>query len=139
MPILGVHHIAIICGDYARSREFYTGALGLPIVREVYRAERRSHKLDLQLPDGTKIELFSFPDPPPRATRPEARGLRHLALRVRGLDEEIARLASVGVACEAVRVDEYTGRRFTFFADPDGLPIELYEEPAEAGASTRER
>ncbi len=134
MPILGVHHIAIICGDYAHSRAFYTQVLGLPIVREVYRAERRSHKLDLQLPDGTQIELFSFPESPPRVTHPEARGLRHLALRVSELADEVSRLEKLGVTCEPVRVDEHTGRRFTFFADPDGLPIELYEAPAPTAA-----
>jgi glyoxylase I family protein len=130
VPILGLHHVAIICADYPRSKRFYVETLGLRVVAEVFRAERNSHKLDLALPPqsgGVQIELFSFPDPPPRVTRPEARGLRHLALLVSDLDAEIARLASLGVPAEPVRVDEYTGRSFTFIADPDGLPIELYE------------
>ncbi|MBY0263291.1 MAG: VOC family protein, partial [Phycisphaerales bacterium] len=109
---------------------------GLCIVHEAYRAERDSHKLDLALPSssspdvGVQIELFSFPNPPPRPTRPEARGLRHLALRVSDLDAELARLSALGVAAEPVRIDEFTGARFTFIADPDGLPIELYEPAA---------
>lgn len=123
-----IHHVAIIASDYARSKRFYAEVLGLRIVREVYREDRRSHKLDLELADGTQIELFSFPDPPRRVTNPEACGLRHLALAVADLDAEVARLASLGIPCEPVRVDEFTGRRFTFFRDPDELPIELYEQ-----------
>jgi glyoxylase I family protein len=122
----GVHHVAIIASDYPRSRHFYAGILGLRVVAETFREERRSHKLDLALPDGVQIELFSFPDPPRRPSYPEAAGLRHLALSVRDLDACIAHLAAHGIATEPVRVDEFTGRRFTFFADPDGLPIELY-------------
>lgn len=128
MSILGLHHVAVIGSDYERSRRFYAEVLGLAVVGEAYRAARRSWKIDLALPDGARIELFTFPDPPPRLTRPEARGLRHLALRVGGLDGEIARLAALGVASEPVRVDEFTGRRFTFVRDPDDLPIELYED-----------
>jgi glyoxylase I family protein len=131
--VCGLHHVAVICSNYARSRAFYTHVLGLRVVREVYRAERQSHKLDLALPDGTQIELFSFPDPPARVTRPEARGLRHLALVVRDVDAAVAELrrraeaAGLAVEAEPVRVDEFTGARFTFLMDPDGLPIELYE------------
>lgn len=124
---LGTHHVAVICSDYARSKHFYTEALGLEIVAEVYREARDSYKLDLRLPDGTQIELFSFPNPPPRPSYPEACGLRHLALTVAGLDPVVAHLEAHGVKVEPVRVDEYTGKRFTFFADPDGLPLELYE------------
>jgi len=127
MDIAGIHHVAIIASDYARSKRFYTEVLGLETVAEVYREARDSWKLDLALPDGTQVELFSFPDPPPRVSRPEACGLRHLALRVADLDSAVAHLQSSGVEVEAIRVDEYTGRRFTFFADPDGLPLELYE------------
>lgn len=123
----GIHHVALIASDYARSRDFYTRILGLEVVAEHYRAERRSWKLDLRLPDGGQLELFSFPAPPPRSSRPEACGLRHLAFRVAALDAAVAHLQAEGVACEPVRVDEYTGRRFTFFADPDDLPLELYE------------
>jgi glyoxylase I family protein len=121
-----IHHVAIITSDYARSKAFYTGVLGLPVIAEAYRAERHSWKLDLKL-GGAQIELFSFPHPPARVSQPEACGLRHLALSVADLDAAVAHLEGHGVACEAVRVDEYTGRRFTFFADPDGLPLELYE------------
>ncbi|HEY8903204.1 MAG TPA: VOC family protein [Chthoniobacterales bacterium] len=128
MTLTGINHVAIICSDYLRSREFYTGILGFPVVAETYRADRDSYKLDLALPGGTQIELFSFPDSPPRASYPEARGLRHLALSVRDLDNDIRELESKGISVEAVRVDPVTGRRFTFFADPDGLPIELCEE-----------
>ena len=128
MRIEGLHHVAIIASDYARSKHFYTEVLGLRVVAEHYRAERDSWKLDLALPDGTQVELFSFPAPPPRVSRPEACGLRHLALRVADLDAVVAHLHAQEVATEPVRVDEYTGRRFTFFADPDALPRELYEQ-----------
>lgn len=128
MAIRGIHHIAILCSDYPRARSFYTEVIGAQIVAEHYRAERDSWKLDLALADGSRLELFSFPSPPPRPTRPEACGLRHLALAVTTLEPEIARLAALGVTCEPVRVDEFTGQRFTFLADPDGLPIELYEQ-----------
>ncbi|WP_374638025.1 VOC family protein [Paracoccus sp. (in: a-proteobacteria)] len=122
-----IHHVAIICADYARSKAFYTQVLGLRIVAENYRAARQSWKLDLALPDGGQIELFSFPGAPARPTTPEAQGLRHLAFAVDDLDAACARLTRLGVVVEPVRVDEYTGRRFTFFPDPDGLPLELYE------------
>lgn len=128
-PLLpAIHHVALICADYARSRAFYSETLGFRIVREVYRAERDSWKLDLEVSPGVSLELFSFPSPPPRPSRPEAQGLRHLAFAVPDIERVIAALRERGVACEPVRVDEYTNRRFTFFADPDGLPIELYEQ-----------
>lgn len=125
-----IHHVALICSDYERSKAFYVNLLGLRVVAEHYRAQRQSHKLDLALPDGGQIELFSFPSPPPRPSRPEAQGLRHLALAVDDVAQAKAWLESQGVEVEPVRVDEYTGRRFTFFADPDGLPLELYESNA---------
>ena len=127
MRIEGLHHVAIITSDYTRSKRFYTEVLELRVVAEHYRAERDSWKLDLALPNGTQVELFSFPSPPARVSRPEACGLRHLALRVADIDAAIAHLHGHGVTTEPVRVDEYTGRRFTFFADPDDLPLELYE------------
>ncbi|HEY8900118.1 MAG TPA: VOC family protein [Chthoniobacterales bacterium] len=127
MTFLGLHHVAVICSDYARSKDFYTRVLGLAIVAETYRAGRDSYKLDLALPDGTEIELFSFPNPPPRPSRPEAQGLRHLAFAVSDLDATMAELVAHAVEIEPVRVDELTGRRYTFFADPDGLPLELVE------------
>jgi len=122
-----LHHLAIICSDYQRSKHFYTEILGLILLAEHYRESRRSWKLDLALGNGIQLELFSFPDPPPRVSRPEACGLRHLALAVTDLDSWIARLTAAGVAVEPVRIDEFTDSRFTFFADPDALPIELYE------------
>jgi len=127
MNILRTHHVAVICSDYERSKRFYTHVLGLGVVSEVYRRERDSYKLDLSLPDGTQIELFSFPHPPKRPSYPEACGLRHLAFEVADVDEAVAALGRHGVTAEPVRVDEHTGKRFTFFADPDGLPLELYE------------
>ncbi|AFM31957.1 MULTISPECIES: VOC family protein [Stutzerimonas stutzeri subgroup] len=122
-----IHHVAIICSDYAVSKRFYTETLGLTVIAEHYREARRSYKLDLALPDGSQLELFSFPDAPPRPSRPEAQGLRHLAFAVDDVAQCKAWLERQGVAVEAIRLDEYTGRRFTFFADPDGLPLELYE------------
>ena len=129
MQLKRIHHVAIICSDYAVSKAFYVDVLGLRVVAEHYRAERQSWKLDLALPSGEQIELFSFPSPPPRPTRPEARGLRHLAFSVDNVAACKAWLEDRGIVVEPVRVDEYTGRRFTFLADPDGLPIELYEQP----------
>lgn len=123
-----IHHIAIICSDYERSKAFYTEVLGFTIQQEVYRAARQSYKLDLSLNGQYLIELFSFPGPPPRPSRPEACGLRHLAFAVQDLDAAVSWLTAQGVVAEPIRTDEYTGRRFTFFADPDGLPLELYEE-----------
>lgn len=123
----GMHHAAIICADYERSRRFYVEVLGLRVIAETYREARRSHKLDLALPDGTQIELFSFPDPPARPSYPEARGLRHLAFVVDDVAACKSALEEQGIEVEPVRVDELTGKRFVFFADPDGLPLELYE------------
>lgn len=127
MKILRAHHVAIICSDYETSKAFYTKALGLEVVSEVYRAARGSYKLDLRVSEHLQIELFSFPAPPPRPSYPEACGLRHLAFEVADIDEAVASLQGYGIAVEAVRVDEHTGKRYTFFADPDGLPLELYE------------
>lgn len=125
---LTLHHIAIICSDFARSKHFYSDVLGLRIVREVFRAERNSWKLDLALDNGMFLELFSFPDPPKRPSYPEACGARHIAFGVEKLNAEIERLKQHGVECEPIRIDEMTGARFTFFSDPDGLPLELYEK-----------
>lgn len=122
-----IHHIAIICKDYERSKKFYTEILGLEIVREVYRKERDSYKLDLSLNGNYIIELFSFPFPPDRVSRPEAAGLRHLEFAVTDLEECIRELAKHKVNSEAIRIDKFTGKRFTFIADPDDLPIEFYE------------
>ncbi|WBO23564.1 SMU1112c/YaeR family gloxylase I-like metalloprotein [Sphingomonas abietis] len=126
-----IHHIAIICSDYERSRHFYSEILGFPVIREIFREARSSWKCDLDAGNAA-IELFSFPDPPPRPSYPEACGLRHLAFAVPDIAAEVARLEGLGVSTEPVRIDEYTGQKFTFFADPDGLPLELYEDAATA-------
>lgn len=126
--LTGLHHVAIICSDYEQSKRFYTEVLGFRVQQEVYRRERDSWKLDLALNGTYLIELFSFPHPPARVSRPEATGLRHIAFRVENIDKAVQELQQKGVVTEPVRVDEYTGRRFTFFSDPDGLPIELYEQ-----------
>jgi glyoxylase I family protein len=123
-----VHHIAIICSDYEKSKHFYSEILGLKIAREVYREERESYKLDLEVGTQYQIELFSFPDPPARLSRPEAAGLRHLAFEVDNINEAVQHINNLGVVTELIRIDEFTGKRFTFFADPDGLPIEFYEK-----------
>ena len=128
MKIKRIHHIAIICSDYERSKKFYTETLDFPVVSEHYRADRDSYKLDLAVGDRYQIELFSFPDAPARLSYPEARGLRHLAFNVSDLDDAVAELNEKGVITEPIRVDELTGKRFTFFSDPDGLPLELYED-----------
>ncbi|MBY7944648.1 VOC family protein [Vibrio fluvialis] len=122
-----IHHTAVICSDYARSKAFYTEVLGLKIVAENYRAARDSYKLDLALPDGSQIELFSFPDAPARPSYPEAQGLRHLAFAVDDVAKVKQQLEHQGISVEPLRIDEYTGRAYTFFQDPDGLPLELYQ------------
>jgi glyoxylase I family protein len=127
MSFLSIHHVAIICSDYERSKHFYTQILGLKIIAEAYRAERQSYKLDLAVADGTQLELFSFPNPPERPSRPEACGLRHLAFAVADVEQIKMDLEQKGIVVEPIRVDEYTGKKFTFFADPDGLPLEVYE------------
>ncbi len=127
MSLLAIHHVAIISSDYDRSKYFYTQILGLRIIAEAYRAERHSYKLDLAVADGSQLELFSFPNPPARPSRPEACGLRHLAFAVADVEKLKLDLEQKGVNVEPIRVDEYTGRKFTFFADPDGLPLEIYE------------
>jgi glyoxylase I family protein len=128
LSLNAIHHIAIISSDYERSKKFYVEKLGLTVLNEVYRAERQSYKLDLAVNGLYQIELFSFPDPPQRPSRPEAVGLRHLAFTVTDLDAAVVHLTAQGIETEPIRVDEITGRRFTFFADPDGLPLELYEQ-----------
>jgi glyoxylase I family protein len=124
----GLHHIAIICSNYAASKEFYVKKLGLEVLQEVYRAERDSFKLDLALNGNYIIELFSFPNPPARVSRPEACGLRHLAFAVVNIEEVKTKLESQDISCEPIRIDEFTNKKFTFFEDPDGLPLEIYEE-----------
>lgn len=123
----GLHHIAIICSDYEKSKLFYTEVLGFKITNEVYRKERMSYKLDLCLNDLYLIELFSFPNPAPRPSRPEAMGLRYIAFMVNNIEAATQEIKSFGIEVEPIRIDEFTAKRFTFFQDPDGLPIELYE------------
>lgn len=122
-----IHHIAIICSDYQVSKRFYTEILGLNIIREVYREERQSYKLDLAIGDDYVIELFSFPSPPKRPSRPESCGLRHLAFAVENVEEKRAELLQKGIDCEEIRLDEFTNKKFFFIADPDDLPLEFYE------------
>lgn len=123
-----IHHVAVICSDYEASKHFYTQVMGFVILAEHYREERQSYKLDLAVNGTYAIELFSFPNPPKRVSRPEAAGLRHLAFEVDDIEASIAWLDTNYITHEPIRVDEFTGRRFTFFSDPDGLPIEFYEK-----------
>ncbi|WP_044469929.1 VOC family protein [Mannheimia massilioguelmaensis] len=123
----GFHHVAIIVSDYQKSKAFYTEILGAKIIEETYRSSRDSYKLDLCFPDSSQLELFSFPNPPKRLSQPEACGLRHLAFKVDDIDEAVRYLRSKQVECEDIRIDELTGKKFTFFRDPDNLPLELYE------------
>lgn len=128
MKLNKIHHIAIICSNYQKSKKFYTEILGLSPKSEVYRKERDSYKLDLEVNGQYQIELFSFPNPPARPSFPEAAGLRHLAFEVENIEEAVSELEEKGIEVEPIRVDEFTEKKFTFFADPDGLPIELYEK-----------
>lgn len=122
-----IHHIAIIASNYQRSRHFYVDLLGFPVIRENYRKEKKDWKLDLQLNDNTELEIFAPDNPPKRLSYPEACGLRHLAFQVDDIEEAVAALKEKGIECEPVRMDTFTGKKMTFFADPDGLPLELYE------------
>ncbi|WP_312824494.1 VOC family protein [Epilithonimonas sp.] len=123
-----IHHIAIICSNYEVSKKFYTEVLGLNIIREVYREERQSYKLDLAIGEHYVIELFSFPNPPKRPSRPESCGLRHLAFSVENVEEKRNELIQKGLDCEEIRIDEFTDKRFFFTSDPDNLPLEFYED-----------
>ncbi|WP_350317042.1 VOC family protein [Pectobacterium aroidearum] len=127
LKLLDVHHIAVIASDYERSKAFYCDVLGFTLNHEVYRDARQSWKGDLSLNGCYTIELFSFPHSPARVSRPEACGLRHLAFAVADVEQAVASLEQSGVICEPVRIDPETQQRFTFFSDPDGLPLELYE------------
>ncbi len=127
MKTSGIHHVAIICSDYERSKKFYVEILGFSVIKETFRAHRNSYKLDLRVGKNDQIELFSFPHPPQRVNSPEACGLRHLAFKVDDIDQAVLDLKSQGVEVENIRLDEITGKRFTFFKDPDSLPLEIYE------------
>jgi glyoxylase I family protein len=123
----GIHHVAIICSDYERSKKFYTEILGFTIIEETFRKERNSYKLDLKVGNNDQIELFSFPNRPKRVSNPEACGLRHLAFKVENIEQTVFYLKSQNIEVENIRVDDLTGKKFTFFQDPDNLPLEIYE------------
>lgn len=123
-----IHHVAVICSDYQKSKEFYVEKLGFEIENEVFREERNSYKLDLKVAGIYQIELFSFPNPPERVNSPEARGLRHLAFEVDNVEKTVAELNEKGIETEPIRIDEITGKKFIFFKDPDNLPLEVYEK-----------
>ena len=127
MNLSAIHHIAIIVSDYPRSTDFYVNKLGFSVIRENYRPDKGDWKLDLRINDDTELEIFGVANPPARVTRPEAAGLRHLAFRVENIEKTAAELEALGIPVEPIRMDAYSGRKFTFFADPDGLPLELHE------------
>lgn len=127
MKTKGIHHVAIICSDYEKSKKFYVDVLGCSIIQETFRASRNSYKLDLKIGKSDVIELFYFPDSPKRLSHPEACGLRHLAFEVDDIKECIYYLKLKGVELEDIRIDELTGKQFTFFKDPDNLPLEIYQ------------
>ena len=127
MNLSKIHHIAIIVSDYEVSKDFYVNKLGFPVIRENYRPQKDDWKLDLRINETTELEIFGVKNPPARVTRPEAAGLRHLAFYTENIEAAVAELNKKGIAAEPVRRDEFSGRKFTFFADPDGLPIELHE------------
>ena len=127
MQLSVIHHIAIIVSDYARSKDFYVNKLGFTVIRENFRPEKNDWKLDLRVNGTTELEIFGVSNPPKRVTRPEAAGLRHLAVYTEDIGKTAAELKGMGIEVEPIRVDEFTGTRFTFFADPDGLPLELHE------------
>lgn len=127
MKLNMIHHIAIIVSDYMVSKEFYVNKLGFEIIRENYRPERKDYKLDLRVNDDTELEIFGIQNPPKRVNYPEAAGLRHLAFKVDNIDTVVSDLRELGIAVEPIRVDDFTGKRMTFFHDPDGLPLELHE------------
>ncbi len=127
MELDTIHHVAIIVSDYEKSRAFYAELLGFPIIRENYRPEKKDWKLDLRLNETTELEIFAPENPPKRVNRPEACGLRHLAFTVRDVERTVRELTERGIACEPIRTDAFTGKKMTFFFDPDGLPLELHE------------
>lgn len=127
MNLSAIHHIAIIVSDYPRSKDFYVNKLGFSVIRENYRPDKGDWKLDLRINDDTELEIFGVANPPARVTRPEAAGLRHLAFRVENIEKTAAELKALGIPVEPIRMDTFSGRKFAFFADPDGLPLELHE------------
>ncbi|MEE0138067.1 VOC family protein [Fusobacterium ulcerans] len=128
MFINKIHHAAIICSNYEKSKDFYVNILGFKILKETYRSERKSYKLDLKIAGEYQIELFSFPDPPERITSPEARGLRHLAFEVDDIENSVKYLNEKNIVTEPIKIDIVTGKKYTFFRDPDNLPLEICEK-----------
>lgn len=128
MFINKIHHAAIICSNYEKSKDFYVNILGFKILKETYRSERKSYKLDLEIAGEYQIELFSFPDPPERITSPEARGLRHLAFEVDDIENSMKYLNEKNIVTEPIKIDIVTGKKYTFFRDPDNLPLEICEK-----------
>jgi len=128
MKINKIHHIAIICSNYQKSKDFYVNILGFEIIQETFRKERNSYKLDLRVGNQDQIELFSFPNPPKRPNKPESCGLRHLAFEVDDIDQSVTDFLEKGIMVEPIRLDEITGKRYTFFQDPDNLPLEIYQK-----------
>lgn len=124
-----IHHIAIICSDYESAMNFYVKGLGFTVLSDILRPEKNDRLIMLSLGEGTdtQIELFIKPCAPARPSYPEARGLRHLAFRVKDVEELVSDLAEKGIAAEEIRRDSFTGEKMTFIHDPDGLPIELHE------------
>lgn len=127
VKLSSIHHIAIIVSDYETAKDFYVNKLGFAVIRENYRPERRDWKLDLRVNELTELEIFAEDNPPKRVNRPEACGLRHLAFYVESVEETVKELETLGISCEPIRTDSYTGKKMTFFHDPDGLPLELHE------------
>lgn len=127
MKLSAIHHIAVIASDYKRAKEFYVEKLGFPVIREHYRENRKDWKIDLRINEDTELELFVEPQPPERVNHPEACGLRHLAFHVENIEEAVKELKCLGIECEDIRIDDYTGKKMTFLHDPDGLPLELHE------------
>lgn len=127
MNLSAIHHVAIIVSDYEKAKDFYVEKLRFPVIRENYRPDRKDWKIDLQLSDSVELEIFVEPNAPERVNYPEACGLRHLAFQVVSVEETVKELEKSGIVCEPIRIDEYTGKKMTFFADPDGLPLEIHE------------
>ena len=127
MELSEIHHVAIIVSNYAASRDFYVNKLKFPVIRESYREDKEDWKLDLRVNATTELEIFAPKNPPARLSYPEACGLRHLAFKTADIEKTVEELELLGIACEPIRLDAFTGKKMTFFADPDGLPLELHE------------
>ena len=127
MQLSAIHHIAIIVSDYEVSRDFYVNKLGFQVIRENWRPEKQDWKLDLRINESTELEVFAPQNTPKRPSYPEACGLRHLAFHTADIEQTVSELQELGIDCEPIRTDTFTGRKMTFFFDPDGLPLELHE------------